>query len=362
MTLLERENVIKGKTWQALVNHFENLHSDSLRSLKYKLKYCEAPEDCKNIPWSKLQKVRCGKKLADFFIRHYTIEKAGGFAVKLLADINEKQMSKELEAALKKENCNSSTIDLYCYESLFNYKRVGNRNIKCCGSPRRRLVGGTLATQQITGHISNAVIETKTTNVNCTQEINAGPVLQETFDSTGPSTDSPIISKEETDDIPVDHKSRSPKFIEHKNQQHRNNGKSIPVTHKGKNGPVTNHIKKSNAKRILRRGKPLQDLVLPALDKCKHALIKKHSNGKIRIYVKLLFQHFVQFETYEIWTKKTNFNGYGGKNAIPKNLSHAIQKEVQKGFQWGKKNDGEIRKEINRLLSNPITSGWADLM
>lgn len=134
-----------------------------------------------------------------------------------------------------------------------------------------------------------------------------------------------------------------------------------------RNRPKTTGISLTSAKRpqvkhIPPRGKPLPDMHLPELDEENLALIEANHKGKPHIFAKLLFRFFVPYETYKDWVKKTNFDGFGGKDAIPNNLREAILKQLRKRFNLQEEDKKKIKRTINGLLWKLRTGGWPMLM
>ncbi|XP_073491747.1 uncharacterized protein [Aquarana catesbeiana] len=111
---------------------------------------------------------------------------------------------------------------------------------------------------------------------------------------------------------------------------------------------------------IMPRGKHLPDITLKQLTEYDITHMKEDHHGKPHIYARLLFKHFVPFESCKIWTaQKVNFDGYGGRRAIPENLLVTIMKEVRNEFGELKPEDKtEIKNKLNYLLKNPPKTGW----
>ncbi|XP_031749135.1 uncharacterized protein LOC101733001 [Xenopus tropicalis] len=450
----KRKNEIKGQICSLLVNAFENLNSESFDALRNKLLYWPAPKDYESITRIKLEKIKA-HELADLLINYYTTEHAGKFAVELLAEINEKQLSKELEedlkeienltcdkedkttqtsprlhtpsteqeenprtdwestdpavvlkksektpgrhqnakyshlvaitqshkrhkrerqdeesgSPLKKQQTKSIRLQfLYCNEKPFGEQTVTQIRISGCGSDQENPLEGTSQAQISTVHIS---LKEGDTNVIFTAESKETKI-----DSVGPSPD---FTNEAAEDNPADPTPQSLVSTEHQTLQPANTGLSqscltfaptnlaIISPTPSSSGPLRKDISarpladctnQPDAKHIAPRGRPLPDIKLQALKKHDLQIMEEHHNGKPHIYAKLLFRHFVPYGTYLTWTLNTNFDGYGGKNAIPKNLRDAILKRVRKRFQLTKKDRGSIKRTINNLLAKPRTAGW----
>ncbi|XP_041432371.1 uncharacterized protein LOC121398033 isoform X2 [Xenopus laevis] len=312
----------KGKIEKILAT-LENLSNSSFTSFRRKLNNCDLPKRLERIPWNILEEADPPTVVYNI-IRYYTTKHGPQIVMKVLKDINERQASLDLETELNRKNLNSrSTTPKHKHHKEqrqteknseganrdgghLNDRAVGKSQISSRGS---NLEVGLLDAPGITDHTSHATAHAEETNLNSTPEINIGPVSKETFYSVGPSTDSTNMLKDESFYIPV----HNVVSTEHKNQQRENN-----VIQNISNKPLTGLTKKPNIKRIRQKGKPLQDLKLPALKKGKRELIEKHSKNKPQFYTKLLFQHFVQYETYVTWHQNTNFDGYGDSLPILK--------------------------------------------
>ncbi|XP_041434683.1 uncharacterized protein LOC121399005 [Xenopus laevis] len=449
MSPITRANKSKGQICSALANAFENLNTKSFGALIHKLFYQPPPKDCNRIPRNELENADANK-LADLFIRYNTTKKAGQFAVELLADINEKQLSKELEEALievenltykedmmtqtspslhnsstvqdenpatdwestdpvkvwkksektpgkqgntkyshlvtitqshkrhkserqdkesghfpkKKQTTNISFESLLCNENPLYEETVTQIKISSCGSNLENPVEGTSHPQISTVHINPK----------------EGTAIHH-FQETKPSTVCSNGSTEEMLDNPAEPTSQSLVSVKHKTLQQANTelsqncltfapaptnvaitspspSRSVPVRQDNNTGALTERTNQPDVNHTAPRGRTLPDIKLQALKKLDLQIMEEHHNGKPHVYAKLLFQHFVQFETYKTWTQNTNFDGYRGKNAIPKNLRVAIRKQVRKRFQLTKKDCVEIKRTINGLLAKPRTSGW----
>lgn len=120
-------------------------------------------------------------------------------------------------------------------------------------------------------------------------------------------------------------------------------------------------IKGTEKKRCtIPRGKPLPDITLNSLTDENINRMKEDHKGKPSVYSCLLFMHLVPYNIFKKWAKKeVNFDGYGGKRAIPNNLLDAIMKEVRKAFGDSKPEDKkQIKNKLNYLLKNPPKTGW----
>lgn len=108
------------------------------------------------------------------------------------------------------------------------------------------------------------------------------------------------------------------------------------------------------------RGSPLPDIPMNPLTVADITHMKEDHQVKPHLYARLLFMHFVPFERCKEWVaEKVNFDGYGGKRAIPKNLLDAIMKEVRNEFGTLKPEEKkEIKNKINCILKNLPKTGW----
>lgn len=122
----------------------------------------------------------------------------------------------------------------------------------------------------------------------------------------------------------------------------KNNGRSLTPEH---------------PRRQLQPDIPLADLTDNDIE-----IMAGNHDGKVHRFACLLFKHFVPFDTYEQWTKNTNFDGCGGKYALPHNLHCAILNEVRKKFCLKQKDKRQIKMAINELLRKPRVGGWPMLI
>eukprot|EP00079_Xenopus_tropicalis_P039044 XP_017952815.1 PREDICTED: up-regulator of cell proliferation-like isoform X2 [Xenopus tropicalis] len=98
MSRAEWEKEIESKIWDIMVEKFENLGRDSVKKLKQKLTY-KAPAGMKPITWRQVE-TASEQEVANLIIRQYTITHGPQLAVEILEEINERQASLELQAAL----------------------------------------------------------------------------------------------------------------------------------------------------------------------------------------------------------------------------------------------------------------------
>lgn len=93
------EKKIESRIWDIMVQTFENLDSRSFKKLKHKLIYYKAPKGLKPITWRQVEEAR-EHELVNILIRHYTINHGPHMVIEILEEINERQASLELQAAL----------------------------------------------------------------------------------------------------------------------------------------------------------------------------------------------------------------------------------------------------------------------
>ncbi|OCT59028.1 hypothetical protein XELAEV_18001518mg [Xenopus laevis] len=98
MSLTEKEKKTESRIWNNMVETFENLDSRSFTKLKHKLIY-KSPAGMKPITWRQVEEAR-EHELVNIIIRHYTIKHGPQMTVEILEEINERQASEELQAAL----------------------------------------------------------------------------------------------------------------------------------------------------------------------------------------------------------------------------------------------------------------------
>ncbi|OCT59060.1 uncharacterized protein LOC108703891 [Xenopus laevis] len=396
-----RANSFKEQLWSNLVTVFENLNIKSFRALTQKLLYRPPPKKCKKIARSELEDVDANK-LADLFIRYYTTEHAGQFAVGLLADINEKQLSKELEEALKEvENCTCDKKDKTTQTSPSLHSSSAAQDINPAtdwestdpaqvlnksektpgrqGNPKySHLVTITQSHKRHKRGRQDEEIEPlskkhQTTNISFESlYCNEKPLFEETqiqISRCGSNLENPVegTSHPQISRLHISQQEGNIKVISTTEITFAptniaiipsSPSRPVSVRQDINTSPLTVRTNQPDVNKIAPRGRALPDIKLQALKKFDLQIMKEHHNGKPHIYAKLLFQHFVPYDTYKTWTQNTNFDGYRGKNALPNNLRVAILKQIWKLFQLTKKDRVEIKRTINGLLANPRTAGW----
>ncbi|XP_068103294.1 uncharacterized protein [Hyperolius riggenbachi] len=295
--------VIKDILRQAL----KDISEKSLKSLKRKLSEIDLPKHNK-IPLSDLED-KDAEGVVDLIISHYTIQDGPEIVVRALHDINERQVSAELQEKFEDEDDEMNIIEKtprkrrkkarslrshtngFPTPSNHHFQRLCHGKENTCYSPQRTSPQGSA------------------TELTLTQSTNYQPICARKALNMGLGCN--IIS---------------------------NNQLTI--------------------RRV--RGESLPDITLKTLTKQAVISMTEDHKGKAHIYAKLLFMYFVPFEEFKIWARCTNFDGSGGKRAIPANLRTAIMKQVRKKFGLlSPEAKRDIKKTINQLLrDNPPKSEW----
>ncbi|OCT59062.1 uncharacterized protein LOC121398212 [Xenopus laevis] len=399
----------------------KNLSRNIFTSFKRRLLTCKIPEGYNQIPWNELESADA-ENTVDLIFRYYTTEHAADIVLAVLDYINERQAGLEMSTKLMKNDATTKHHKQYKREKDYDETIPKNKtgsdgSIEITSritmysqkdqNPKEKLVHASQL--PLTKNIDSRSYTTKLTESN-TQEQKNKKLIHSPAPPAIP-TPTPKISGSSTLESSVECTKAQPKSTtkgstssssnicagklgnQAKNisqvqetvgnkKQSGNPGLShsqnvqckVPEPRPEAAGNVpalpnkTSHHKPDCTqqchvpKRIPPRGKPLPDLFLRELDEKNLAVIEANHNGKPHIFAKFLFHFFVPFEIYTGWTKQTNFDGYGGKNAIPNNLREALFKHVKNKFYLQENDIKKIRETINDLLRKPRTAGWPVLI
>ncbi|XP_075687072.1 uncharacterized protein LOC142656087 [Rhinoderma darwinii] len=297
---------MQGTITDILIQALENINEESLKSFKRKLSSFNVQPPYKKIPRSKLDE-KSARDVVDSIISYYTLKDGPRITVKVLRDINERQVSRDLQESIQRESAKKAKVEEK--------------------TPRKSLVPDKLrdATNRIPSHTQR--------RQHHRQEYGKENVLD--FNNSSQSSD---------------------EYSHPKTTQTRNVRKSLNMN----TGQKPKNNGRSSTPRQSRRRLP--SIKLAELTDTDIEIMSENHEGKVHRFACLLFKHFVPFRTYQKWTKNTNFDGCGGKYAIPDNLQNAIIKEVRKFFSLKQKDKRQIKTAINELLRKPRLSGWPTLI
>ncbi|KAM4632217.1 uncharacterized protein O3C94_018747 isoform 2-T2 [Discoglossus pictus] len=360
----------------------ENLGEDSFKLFKWKLSAFDVPPEFNKIPKGKLENANV-LEVTDLIICYYTIEHGPEIVIKVLEEIDQRQASLDLKNTLKrdwtektplKENGRQNppnaalihqtaknrhnerenqSVSLMCDEGSLQevIQRESTRAGDSYNSPESTLQNNQLQRLPLRQVQTNSNMSIARTRDVALFGIITAHVWAETPERAN-------INVESQDDIENIGNSQRRRAAQPMMTTSSNSSPSFLPETSDNVVPALDTTNQAFGPQRPPLGKPLPDMKLVALKKSDNVNILQNHEGKPHLYAKSLFQHFVPFEIYKSWTRKTNFDGSPSKNAIPNNLRNAILKRVRMEFTLTKEDRKEIRKTINELLRNPRKREW----
>ncbi|XP_073491743.1 uncharacterized protein [Aquarana catesbeiana] len=306
-----------GKIKSILERALEDIKEKPLEAFRRKLNGTEV-EGFSKIAWKNIEN-KSAEELVDVIWRHYTVKHAPNLVVTILQEINERQASLDLKEELQKANVSIKIEENPVDESIKTVENPVDATIKTVENPA---VDATIKTVENPRKRPHTALRDRTNYGSCSQG-----------------------------------RQRQKNGHEH----HPTNSCTDSSQNSTKEDQPAKQIKGTEKKRCtIPRGKPLPDITLNSLTDENINRMKEDHKGKPSVYSCLLFMHLVPYNIFKKWAKKeVNFDGYGGKRAIPNNLLDAIMKEVRKAFGDSKPEDKkQIKNKLNYLLKNPPKTGW----
>ncbi|XP_073491739.1 uncharacterized protein [Aquarana catesbeiana] len=333
-----------GKIKSILERALEDIKEKPLEAFRRKLNGTEV-EGFSKIAWKNIEN-KSAEELVDVIWRHYTVKHAPNLVVTILQEINERQASLDLKEELQKANVSIKIEENPVDESIKTVENPANT------------ANAANATTKIEENPVDETIKTVENPVDATIKTVENPV-----DATIKTVENPRKRPHTALRDRTNYGSCSQGRQRQKNghEHHPTNSCTDSSQNSTKEDQPAKQIKGTEKKRCtIPRGKPLPDITLNSLTDENINRMKEDHKGKPSVYSCLLFMHLVPYNIFKKWAKKeVNFDGYGGKRAIPNNLLDAIMKEVRKAFGDSKPEDKkQIKNKLNYLLKNPPKTGW----
>ncbi|KAM4632220.1 uncharacterized protein O3C94_018748 [Discoglossus pictus] len=378
---------MESKLSYILMESLENLNKMSFISFKWSLNKVCPPPKFSYIPQSSLEEADV-HKVTDLIIQYYTTQHAPGMVIKVLEDINERQMSLEFQKKLKK------------FQLMKLIEKTPGKNMEPRQQqedPEQVACSPTMGTIHRRLKRNGKEKENQLELFNMEQDVGVKMITASIEEADHPCESSLKYNQKQgvvrtpLQNIPTNNSSLTTEAKSNarlnisKLYGKDNSGQNLEATYDSSNMSMKSLHNDENAGGLLpelndnivptssdslqscvpkrhQRGQPRPNIKLAPLKQSDLNIMQQNHNGKAHVYAKYLFQHFVSFNIYQTWTRNTNFDGSFGKNAIPKNLRDAILKWVRKQFTLTKTKRKNIRDTINCLLRTPRTSGWKILM
>ncbi|XP_073504970.1 uncharacterized protein [Phyllobates terribilis] len=283
----------------------ENISKESLKRFKRDLSSLSGLTGSTGISLSTLEE-KTATEVVDLIIRYYTIEEGPRITVKVLKKINERQASVNLQ------------------------KEIAEVFVKKLRVEKTPAKGSAVMLRDATNRTSSRLHRSQHRG----QQYGKENFLN--FEDSSQSSDD--YPRPKSTQINA-RRSLTMSEAENEGQASKKTRGSSPSSHSG------------------RRYQP--DIQLVKLTNNDIKIMAENHEGKAYRFACLLFKHFVPFHTYKMWTKTTNFDGTGGKYALPSNLRDIILKEVRRKFSLKQKDKRLIKNAINELLRKPRQSGWS---